>query len=113
MPERFATRACPSSCRTTDPKIIATSSKPRVGVALPFIADSDNHTNTSKSKNVRWTRTSIPKILPPGMDQLLIGALQRFFFLPFYIFRVTWRVHRCEFRVTKGRDRESYRRAIP
>src|SRR3974390_564328 len=37
-----------------------------------FLADSVAHTKNNRKKKVRWTRTSIPKRRPTGMDQLRI-----------------------------------------
>src|SRR5215471_16041782 len=52
--------------------MIATKATPRPAFTGLWAADSVSHMKINKKKNVRWTRSSTPKIRPAGMDQFLM-----------------------------------------
>ena len=72
-PLRRATRACPNSCSTTQPKMMTTSASPRTAPLVPMVTDWVNHTKISRETKVRWMRISTPNRRPAGTDQLLMA----------------------------------------
>ena len=48
IPARILTKAWPTSCKITDPKMIATKAKPRPGFAVFKDVASVNHTKASR-----------------------------------------------------------------
>src|SRR5215471_16830377 len=69
----MATTACPNSCNTTDPKMMATNPIPRAKLAGPLFTDSLSRTNIRRKRKVTWMRSSTPKNRPAGIDQVLMS----------------------------------------
>src|SRR3954452_5493430 len=60
---------CPNSCATTQAKSSTMNSTPSSAAACPPSRQCVPAIQTRNSKNVTWTRTTVPAILAMGMDQ--------------------------------------------